>query len=51
LGGLFNRFLDEIRESAYVAFHQGLTSALVISAILIALAALFAAYAAARGDD
>ncbi|HVX70843.1 MAG TPA: MFS transporter [Mycobacteriales bacterium] len=48
-GGLFNWFVDQIRASAFVAFHDGLTSALTISAILIAAAALFAGYAAARG--
>ncbi|HVT64389.1 MAG TPA: MFS transporter [Mycobacteriales bacterium] len=50
-GGLFDWFVDQIRASAFVAFHDGLTTALVISAILIAAAALFAGYAAARGDD
>jgi EmrB/QacA subfamily drug resistance transporter len=50
-GGLFDWFVDQIRASAFVAFHDGLTTALVISAILIAAAALFAGYSAARGDE
>jgi hypothetical protein len=49
-GGLLNWFVDQIRASAFVAFHDGLTTALTISAILIAAAALYAGYAAARND-
>lgn len=51
LGSLFHDFVVRIRSSAYVAFHDGLSSALTISAALIAAAALFACYAAARRDE
>jgi EmrB/QacA subfamily drug resistance transporter len=46
---LFPSFIDRIYDAAYGAFHAGLVLALVISAILIAAAALLAGYSAARG--
>jgi EmrB/QacA subfamily drug resistance transporter len=48
---LIDWFVDQIRASAFVAFHDGLTTALTISAILIAASAVFAGYAAARADE
>lgn len=52
LGGqIFSSIVDRIKIAAYAAFHDGLASALTISAILIAAAALFAGYSAARSDD
>ena len=50
-GRIFGSIVDKIKSAAYAAFHDGLASALVVSAILIAAAALFAGYAAARSDD
>ncbi len=52
LGGqIFSSIVDRIKVAAYAAFHDGLASALTISAILIAAAAVFAGYSAARKDD
>jgi predicted MFS family arabinose efflux permease len=48
---LFGLLVDRIRSAAYASFHDGLASALVISAILISVAALLACYAAAREDS
>jgi EmrB/QacA subfamily drug resistance transporter len=45
---LIQRFVDQVRGAAYVAFHSGLSTALFISALLITAAALFAAYALGR---
>jgi MFS family permease len=46
---LFPAFIDRIYDAAYAAFRSGLTTALVVSAILVAAAGLLAGYAAARG--
>ncbi|HVS68929.1 MAG TPA: MFS transporter [Mycobacteriales bacterium] len=51
VGNVFAAIVDRIKVAAYAAFHDGLASALVISAILIAVAAAYAGYAAARTDD
>ncbi|HVT20777.1 MAG TPA: MFS transporter [Mycobacteriales bacterium] len=50
-GQVFAQIVDKIKVAAYAAFHDGLALALVISAILIAAAAVFAGYAAAREHD
>jgi predicted MFS family arabinose efflux permease len=50
-GQVFASIVERIKIAAYAAFHDGLASALTISAILIAAAAAFAGYAAARSDD
>jgi hypothetical protein len=50
-GQVFGSIVDRIKIAAYAAFHDGLASALTISAVLIAAAAAFAGYAAARNDE
>ncbi|MGN6473204.1 MAG: MFS transporter [Mycobacteriales bacterium] len=50
-GQIFGSIVAKIKVAAYTAFHDGLASALTVSAVLIAAAALFAGYAAARKDD
>jgi EmrB/QacA subfamily drug resistance transporter len=45
---LFPSFIDRIYDAAYQAFNSGVSTALVISAILIACAAVLAGVAAAR---
>lgn len=47
----FGEIVDRILTAAYAAFHDGLASALVISAVLIAAAGVLAGYAAARGTS
>jgi EmrB/QacA subfamily drug resistance transporter len=44
----YGSIVDRVISAAYAAFHDGLAAALVISAILIAVAACVAAYAARR---
>ncbi|HVV76992.1 MAG TPA: MFS transporter [Mycobacteriales bacterium] len=51
VGNVFATIVDKIKIAAYAAFHDGLAAALVISAILIAAAALYAGYAAARSPS
>jgi MFS family permease len=46
---LFPSFVARIYAAAYAAFHDGLATALALSAILISIAAVLAGYAAARG--
>lgn len=48
---VFGSIVAKIKIAAYAAFHDGLASALVISWILIAAAAGFAGYSAARSTD
>jgi EmrB/QacA subfamily drug resistance transporter len=47
----FPSIVDRVLTAAYASFHEGLSAALVISAILIAVAAVLAGYAAARADS
>lgn len=47
---LYQSIIDRILPAAYAAFHDGLSTALTISAVLIVLAAGFAGYAAVRGE-
>jgi predicted MFS family arabinose efflux permease len=49
-GQVFAAIVDRIKIAAYAAFHDGLSLALIISAVLIAVAAAYAGYAAARRD-
>jgi hypothetical protein len=48
---LFPTFFHRVLDAAYSAFRSGLSAALVLSAILIGIAAVIAGYAASRGGD